>query len=73
MLLPNWLLVGIAHASLFMEYFTVTKDGVLDSNKALLAEQCGVSLAVFLAVLANKYVALQQQLPPGLAFNTFGD
>ena len=44
-----------------------------DNNKSLLGEQIGVGLGVILAVMANKFVALQQELPKGLPFNTMAD
>ena len=77
-MLPNWILA--AHLTLFMEFFSeknvVSNSDTseeLEANKSVLAEQMGVTLAVLLAVLANKYVALTQELPSGLPFNTYAD
>jgi hypothetical protein len=79
-MLPNWILVSAAHLTLFMEFFSeknvVSNSSTseeLEANKSVLAEQMGVTLAVLLAVLANKYVALTQELPSGLPFNTYAD
>ena len=84
-MLPNWILVSAAHLTLFMEFFTeknvtagvsvkaAAGGDAMEANKAVLAEQMGVTLAVLLAVLANKYVALTQELPSSLAFNTLAD
>ena len=79
-MLPNWILVSAAHLTLFMEFFSeknvVSNSDTseeLEANKSVLAEQMGVTLAVLLAVLANKYVALTQELPSGLPFNTLAD
>jgi hypothetical protein len=80
-MLPNWILVSAAHLTLFMEFFSEknvvsnsdSTSEELEANKSVLAEQMGVTLAVLLAVLANKYVALTQELPSGLPFNTYAD
>ena len=77
--LPNWILVATAHAGMFMEFYadrdaqSVRGADVDADNKSLLSEQVGVGLAVILAVMANKFVALQQDLPAGLPFNTLAD
>ena len=70
--LPNWILVFASHATMFMEFYIETGDQG-NNNKSLLGEQIGVGLGVILAVMANKFVALQQELPSGLPFNTVAD
>jgi hypothetical protein len=60
--LPNWILIFAAHSTMFMEFYQESGEAE-DNNKALLAEQIGVGLGVILAVMANKFVALQQELP----------
>ena len=70
--LPNSILVLAAHSVMFMEFYN--KSGLAsDNNKSLLHEQVGISLAVLLATMANKFVALQQELPGSLPFTTLAD
>jgi hypothetical protein len=68
--LPNFILVLAAHSVMFMEFYSGVAS---DNNKSLLHEQVGISLAVLLATMANKFVALQQELPGSLPFTTLAD
>jgi hypothetical protein len=71
-LLVNWIVVAVAHVTFFMEFWA-GEVGSLAEEKSLLAEQTSITLTVLLALVANKFAALEQDLPKGLGYNTLGD